>query len=156
MIHRPLRTVLAGSVVVALFLAFGACRQGLPESKTHTITIQQDHFEVQSALVAETTAVAYANYPVAVITKAVFDEGRASAQVQAPNPDNPDELSWEDIPFTATATLPSGRVVLGTLAVEYLVGVVRVRVQSNVSVEELQASLGFYNDYKIRIRVAGN
>ena len=156
MIHRPLRTILAGSVVVALFLAFGACRQGLPESETHLITIQHDDFEVREALVAETTAVAYAKYPVAAITKAVFDEGRASAQVQAPSPDDPEELSWEDIPFTATATLPSGRVVLGTLAVEYFVGEVRVRVQSNVSVEELQASLAFYNDYKIRIRVAGN
>lgn len=160
MIHRPLKTILAGSVVVALFLAFGACRPavtvtGLPESKTHTITIKHDEFTVQSALVAETTAVAFASYPVAAITKAAFDEGRVSAQMQAP-PRDQEEPSWEDLPFPASVTLPSGRVVVGTFAVEYFVGRVRVRVQSNLSVEELQASLTFYNDYKIRIRVAGN
>lgn len=151
MIHGTFRTVLAGSVVVALFLAFGACRQGLPEPETHTITIQAEDFEVGPALIAETTSVAFATYPVGIITETDLTRGNVSAQLQSPRYPG----SWEPISHTLHTSLPSGRPISGTLAVEFRVGSVRVRVQSNLTIEELTQSLVFYNDFKIRIRVGG-
>lgn len=151
MIHGTFRTALAGSVVVALFLAFGACRQGLPDPETHTITIQAEDFEVRPALIAETTSVAFATYPVGAITETDLNNGNVRAQLQ--DPENP--TSWEPIPHTLHASLSSGRTISGTLTVEYYVGSVRVRVQSNVTIEDMELALPFYNDYKIRIRIAG-